>query len=398
MAGGPTTPLPPSLGRGGLPPRGPTHRLISLRLALGLSVLVVAVGIGFGVGRDDPPLPASSGTPAATETGAPPGSGILACLATSSAGIDDGGLNGAAYKGLIDAQQQLGVSVRFVETGLALDDGAASIEGLVAEGCDLVVTVGQELGPETAAAARAHPDRRFLVVDHDLAGVAEGERLGNVRELTFKSEGAAFLAGYVAAAISESRIVGAFGGADVEGQAPVLDAFAAGIRAHGADGGGAVALVGWDPVSRHSTLFGDLSEESQARGVARTLIEDGADVVFPLAGPAGLGAAEAARQAGGVRLIGWDTDQFLAAPDYADLWLTSVQKNVDLAVFEAIRGLVDGAFAGGRYEGTLGNGGVGLAPFHALDPLVPQGLRDRLAELSEDLVAGRVSMNPFDYP
>lgn len=399
MAGGPDPSLPPFLRGSGFPPPPRRRRLVSFRVALGLTVALVAVGIGLGVGRDDPEPPATAATPspAATETDAPPGTGILTCQVADSAGVGDGAFNAAAYKGLVDAQQQLGVSVRVVETGLTPGDGATAIEGMVAEECDLIVTVGPELAQETLAAARAHPDRRFAVVDVGLAG-AGGDRLRNVRALTFKSDSAAFLAGYVAAAVSERGTVGAFGGTDVDGQAPVLDAFAAGIRARNADAGTAVSLVGWDPSTRHSPLFGHLAQPSQARRVAVELIAEGADVVFPLAGTAGLGAAEAARAAGGVLLIGWDTNQFLAAPEYADLWLTSIEKHVDLAVLEAVRALVEGNFSGGRYEGTLGNGGVGLAPFHSLDPLVPQDLRDRLAELQDDLVAGRVSLNPFDYP
>ena len=77
-------------------------------------------------------------------------------------------------------------------------------------------------------------------------------------------------------------------------------------------------------------------------------------------------------------MIGVDGDQFVLAPDFADVWLTSVLKNMDKAVYDTIKALQDGTLTlGDDYIGTLANGGVGLAPFHNLDSQVPAELKGR---------------------
>ena len=75
-------------------------------------------------------------------------------------------------------------------------------------------------------------------------------------------------------------------------------------------------------------------------------------------------------------IIGVDSDWFLTAPDYADIELTSVLKNMDATTLEVIKSVVDGTFKGGtNVVGTLANGGVGLAPYHNLDSQVSAELK-----------------------
>lgn len=83
--------------------------------------------------------------------------------------------------------------------------------------------------------------------------------------------------------------------------------------------------------------FGAFGDVEGGHRIARRLIRQGADIIFPVAGEAGLGAGEAAREAGGTLLIGVDFDQFFQAPPFADLWLTSVRKRYDIAVKNVVR-------------------------------------------------------------
>ncbi|MCD6519096.1 MAG: extracellular solute-binding protein, partial [Anaerolineae bacterium] len=125
------------------------------------------------------------------------------------------------------------------------------------------------------------------------------------------------------------------------------------------------------------------------RRAGESLMDEGADIIMPVAGPVGLGTAEVVKERGGM-LIGVDTDMVISAPEYKDVILTSVMKNMDVAVFEAIKQVVDGTFKGGTYVGTLANNGVGLAPFHEFDDDVPQSLKDELKELRKQVIAGKV--------
>ena len=126
-------------------------------------------------------------------------------------------------------------------------------------------------------------------------------------------------------------------------------------------------------------------------------MRNGADVVFPVDGPAGeAGSCEAA---GGkdVLLIGVDTDQHYATPDCAGQWLTSVLKIYHQMVYLAMGQVVENRFKGGVLEGTLANGGVGLAPFYNLESRIPRSLRAALPALKKGIGSGSIPVDPRAY-
>ena len=87
-----------------------------------------------------------------------------------------------------------------------------------------------------------------------------------------------------------------------------------------------------------------------------------------------------------------DADLTQTNPDAADVYLTSVLKKIDVAVYEAVKRMVDGSFEGGSdFVSTLENGGVGLAPFYDYDADVPQELKDALAEIEQGIIDGSIS-------
>jgi basic membrane protein A len=87
----------------------------------------------------------------------------------------------------------------------------------------------------------------------------------------------------------------------------------------------------------------------------------------------------------------------VSAAQYCDLFLTSVMKNMDVAVETAIKDTLDGKFKGGTYVGTLANNGVGIAPFHELDSQVPQTVKDELNTIKQGIIDGSISVKPADY-
>jgi basic membrane protein A len=92
-----------------------------------------------------------------------------------------------------------------------------------------------------------------------------------------------------------------------------------------------------------------------------------------------------------------DTDGCVSAAEYCPLFLTSIMKNMNIAVFDSIASVVNGDFTGGLYSGTLENGGVGLAEYHEFDSAVPQELKDAITELQAGVIDGSVSVDPADY-
>src|SRR4029077_7147112 len=205
---------------------------------------------------------------------------------------------------------------------------------------------------------------------------------------------AAFLAGYLSAGVTRSGTVATFGAIPIPTVLPYMDGFAAGILKYNADHGTHVRLLGWDPATGTGSFisqsdFGAFGNTKRAREIAQGLIAKGADILFPVAGGAGDGGAQAARAAGRVLLIGVDFDAFFQSPAYANLWLTSVRKRYDLAVEDVLKLVVDGTFhGGGLFHGTLANGSMDLAPYHQLNGRVPQTLRSELRQAQKGIEDG----------
>jgi basic membrane protein A len=182
-----------------------------------------------------------------------------------------------------------------------------------------------------------------------------------------------------------------------------MNGLAAGIRAYNEDNGTDVQLLGWDPDAQQGTQVSadpavGFDNSAEGRRITEDFIAEGADIILPVAGPTGLGTIAAAEDAGDVSVIWVDTDGCVSVPDSCALFLTSIKKNMDVAVYDAMQSVIDGSFEGGLYIGTLENDGVALGDFNEFDDDVPQELKDRVEELQQGIIDGSVSVNPADYP
>ncbi len=310
--------------------------------------------------------------------------GFKACQVTDAGGIDDRSFNQTAYEGILRAEEELGAETAFLESG-GDEDYAPNIDALIDQDCDLVVTVGFLLGDATLAAAEANTDQDFAIVDF-----AYDEPVDNIKPLLFNTDEAAFLAGYLAAGMSESGTVGTFGGINIPPVTIFMDGFLAGIEHHNTEKGTEVELLGWD--GSDGLFTGDFENQDNGRQTAQSLLDEGADIIFPVAGPVGLGAAAAVQDAGNASVIWVDSDGCESAEEYCDLFLTSVLKNIDNAVFDAIETSAAGELDGEPYFGTLENDGVGLAEYNSFDDDVPQELKDEVDALREAIIAGDVTV------
>jgi len=316
------------------------------------------------------------------------------CQVTDTGGIDDGAVNQAVWEGLALARDQLGVEILFRASDAA--GYRESIGGFADEGCDLVVTAGAAMEADTAAAACELPEQLFAIVGAvpvagagsawaDAAGMLRCD-YSNVRGIIFATEEAAFLAGYLAAGMSESHKVGTFGSADVPAVTGLMEAFAAGAGYYGEAEGVAVVVLGWDPEDPEAALFTGLDDPEQAGVIAESLAGAGVDVVLPVAGALGRsGAAVAAEH--GMLVIGGAADPWLADEEFSEVWLTSLQENAAAPVLDTVVNVVERGEVGGPYVGTLANRGVGLAPYRELERAVPSDLADAVDQLASDVAA-----------
>jgi basic membrane protein A len=310
------------------------------------------------------------------------------CEVTDMGGIDDKSFNATAYKGVEDAVANLGVEGKYLESQQQTDY-EKNINAFVDEGCDLIVTVGYALGDATKAAAEANVDQKFAIIDFGY-----DPTISNVLGLTYDTDGAAFLAGYVAAGMSKTGKVGTFGGMQFPTVTIFMDGFAMGVDYYNTQKGTAIEVLGWDKDAQTGLFTGNFESTDDGRNMAQALMDEGADVIMPVAGPVGLGAAAAIQEQGNAYFIGVDYDWFVSAPNYADIILTSVLKNMDQSVYNVTAQVLDGSFAGGTLTGTLENGGVGIADFHDLDSQVPADLKAELETIKTAIIAGEIQTSP----
>ena len=321
-------------------------------------------------------------------------SDFLACQVTDTGGVDDKSFNQTAFKGLEDAAADFGIETQVLESQ-SPNDFEPNIQSLIQQECDIIVTVGFLLGDATAAAAEANPDQKFAIVDVDFFDADAGEDItfDNVKELTFSTDEAAFLAGYVAAGTSETGTLGTYGGINLPTVTIFMDGFQAGMEYFNEQNGASVELVGWDTANPDGGLFtGDFENQDNGVRVAEDLLGEGADIIMPVAGPVGLGSAAALQDAGEGSLIWVDTDGCVSVEEYCDLFLTSVMKNMDVAVYTAIEEALNDEFEGGLYTGTLENEGVAIAPFHEFEDTVDDEIKTQVQEIQQQIIDGEITV------
>jgi basic membrane protein A and related proteins len=302
-----------------------------------------------------------------------------ACMVSDSGGFDDKSFNQTSHKGLTDAASELGVETGEVESQ-SDSEYADNIQALVDEGCNQITTVGFLLGDATLAAAKQNPDVDFAIVDF-----AYEKAPKNLKGLVFNTAEPSFLAGYLAAAKSETGTLGTFGGLNIPTVTSFMTGFMQGIERYNEDTGSDVQLLGWD--GKNGSFTEDFEDKAKGQTVAEGMIQQGADVIFPVAGPAGLGGLQAAQEAG-VWGIWVDTDGCVSAAEYCDTLLTSVMKGMDIAVKQAISDSLNESFSNELYVGTLENEGVKLAPY--AEGEVDDELNATLEDLKQQIISGEI--------
>ena len=378
-----------------------TH--LGMPVAVLVTLMLILAACSGGGGGSSPSVaaesqaaasaPASEAASQAPDESAAASADYKACMVSDVGGIDDNSFNENAWAGMERAQDELGVEVTFLESRSA-EDYARNIDQHIADGCDMIVTVGFLLGDATAAAAEANPDTRFAIVDF-----AYDPALPNVEGLVYATAEGAMLAGYASASWSKTGIVGTFGGINIgPGVTDFMDGFIAGVNYWNEQQGEEVRVLGGrDPNDADSGTFtGNFDSTDDAANVTNGMLQEGADVILPVGGPIGQGTFAAIEQAGADAVgLGVDVDWTQSVPDAAPLVLTSIIKRIDNSVFQAIERAVNEEEPQPTFLSNLENEGVGIAPFHDYEDQIEQSVKDDIAAMQEAIIAGELS--PSDY-
>jgi basic membrane protein A len=339
------------------------------------------------------------GTTAATATTAPK---TLVGEVTDMGGIDDKSFNASGWVGVQQAITDLGIEGKYLESNQQ-SDYAKNIQQFLDEKAALIVTVGYLLGVDTATAAKANPDTKFAIVDYsypDCFGTSvEGKDCGSATEmanvvgLTFQTDQAAFLAGYLAAGMTKTGKVASFGGMKIPTVTIFMKGFEAGVKYYNQKNGTNVVALGWDDATQEGSFTGNFDSTDDGRTFGQSLQQEGADIIMPVAGPVGEGTAAYCQETKSCLIIGVDADWYDTNPTYHSVELTSVLKKINVAVYNTIKTVLDGTFKGGSTNFTIKDGGVDLAPFHDFDSQVPDALKTALTQVKADLSSGAITVD-----
>jgi basic membrane protein A len=314
-----------------------------------------------------------------------------ACMVTDTGGIDDKSFNASAWAGMQQAQKDGKANVKYAQSK-AESDYVPNINGLVAQKCNLVVTVGGLMATATTNAAQAASSQHFAIVDSNGNGT-------NVQGLQFNTAQAGFLAGYLAAGYSKSGKVATYGGEKIAPVTIYMDGFYEGVQYYNKQKSKTVQVLGWSETAQNGSFTGSFTDQTQGQQLANNFIQQGADVIFPVAGGSGLGGAAAAQASGGKVVVIWvDTDGCTSAPQYCSVFLSTAFKNVDNAVQKSVEDSSSGTFATKDYIGTLSNGGVGLSPYHDFSSKVDSGLQSEINQVKQDIISGKIAITSPSQP
>ena len=311
---------------------------------------------------------------------------FLACAVSDEGSWNDNSFNEAVYDGLQRAKTELGVQVAEAESNSA-EDFAPNLQAMVDASCDVIFGVGFNLVADVNLAAAANPGVSMVTVD----GWSEGN--DNLKPVGYKMNQSSYLAGYLAAAYSTTKVVGTSGGLQIDAVTDFMSGFYFGAKAYETETGTPVTVLGWDPMAATGDFWGSFApNDPTGKSITATQLENGADVLFPVGGDQFGAGSEAIKESGvDAVMIGVDKDIAATSPEYAEYILTSAEKRMGAATFDIIKAYaVDGTFSGDYYMGDLANAGTDISPFYDFDSKVSQEIKDRLAEIKQGIIDGTI--------
>ena len=319
------------------------HSLIRLLL---VALLALGAGALVACGSDDESSSSGGGGGSSTESAKKIKVGVV----TDIGGLNDRSFNALAYKGLKQAQSELGADIR-VLISKANSDYVPNLSTLARQKYDLIVANGFLMADATEKVAKAFPTANFAIIDYSQGLMKSKPK--NVKGLLFKEQEPGYLVGYLAGLYVKDKggkqVVSTVGGQKI----PPVDHYIAGFQA-----GAKKANPQIKTLNAYAQVFDD---PAKGKELALNQIADGSQVVFQVAGQSGLGALDAAKEKG-VKGIGVDADQRYLG----DHILTSALKKVDNAVFQTAKETQDGSLqAGADTVFDLKGGGVGVGSMAA---------------------------------
>lgn len=302
-----------------------------------------------------------------------------AALIIAQGGLGDQSYNDLAYAGFKKAIKEAGIEGKPVES----KDVVAQASDILRRASDadfgLIIDLEYSHGDPLVAVAKDYPDTDYVILNQ----VRQGK---NIASVLFQEQEGSYLAGTLAAlvttdtsikGINDKPIIGVIGGTKSAG----IDKFIAGYIQ-----GAKAANPNVQVKVAYSNNFGDPAIGLQ---MTKAMFEEGADIVYQVAGGTGMGVIQAAKEVGHYA-IGVDTDQDGIAPGAV---LTSMVKRTDIAVETMVKDYAADKFPGGQTV-TFGlkENGVGLSEMKYTKNLIPADILKKVDEAKEGILSGKIKV------
>lgn len=305
-------------------------------------------------------------------------------LVTDVGTLDDRNFNQYSWEGALAGAEAIGAPAPQAAISQTSADIAPNIQAFVDQQYDVIVTVGFAAGGDTIKAAKANPNIKFIGVDQAPCITEAGEPddtftcagdpavlLPNIQGINWREQQPGYLAGIVAASISQTGNIAAVGGTAVVPAVPnYIVGYANGARSINPDVKVEVFYVSGAP---DALAFND---PAAGKAAAQQMLQQNPaiDVFFQVAGKTGNGVLEAACEAD-IYAIGVDVDQFVSAPETAACTVVSAEKKLTKNVKDAIERIAAGTDEGGILRLDISTDDVGLSPFHDFESLISDETR-----------------------
>jgi basic membrane protein A len=302
-------------------------------------------------------------------------------------GKNDRSFNAAAWEGVKRAQKDLDITLRDVEPGNPMSIEPA-MRAFAERNFDLIIGVGFAQGPIMQRVAKDFPNTKFAIVDGVIFDDDGKTPLPNVASLVFREHEGSYLVGMLAAMKSKTGTLGFLGGMDI----PLIHRFQKGYEEGAKSVNPNIKMID----NYVGVTDGAWNNPGKGKELAMAQIGKGADIIFTAAGNSGLGVFDAVEQYGkdenGVAnkfVIGVDSNQNMVKPGYV---LTSMVKRVDNAVYDVVKELTEGRFAGGFHTFGLEKNGVAYAMDDNNKKLISQEMLDRVEAAKQEIIDGKIKV------
>ncbi len=302
-------------------------------------------------------------------------------LVSAEVGFGDHGYNDLALAGLNQAGTDLGVTTDSYDCNDS-NDIKLGINYFIQKNFDVIFCLSYGAKYSVLQAALANPTKHFVLIDDTISNPP-----ANVKCFVYQVDQASFLCGFLGAYWAEKKdpaypVCSWVGGIQI----PVIEQFKTGYLS---------GITYYNSTYSKSVIdtgnyTNSFSDTVTGTNIATSLINAGADVVFPFAGESGLGALSAAKAAG-KWAIGVDVDQYVSAPNVSNALISSCLKKINITIYNETKKFHDNGWSnGGNFTTGLSTNDVGYAPFHDFETQIADSIKNKLITIKDGLINGTI--------